>query len=822
MPSVHPPDTPSSLSSPTAKRLRLLASAVSVLLVVAVLVVGWLYWRIRASLPQLEGNATVTGLTAAVTIERDAQGVPMIRGSNRVDVSRALGWLHGQERFFQMDLQRRGAAGELSELLGNRALSRDRANRIHGFRRVAQQVVEQLPADKRAILEAYVAGVNAGVAALREKPFEYIILRAEPQPWRLADSILVIHAMALDLQGGTGNYERSLATLRDKLGLDALKFFAPVITPDDAAIDGTQAPLPAIPGPRIINLRNQKVGAISPGEANARDRAGLFPSPALARDTESGIGSNAFALAGAHTASGSAMLANDMHLDLRVPNTWYRAAIAYVGRTMVGVTLPGAPAIVAGSNGDVAWGFTNAYIDTSDLVAVQVNSVATFLYTAPGHESPLDFEQRNETIKIKGDDPVSTEQRWTLWGPIIGTDDQRRPLALRWVTHDPEATNLDLLDLENAKTVTEGIAIAHRAGIPAQNIVLADRAGDIAWTIAGRVPKRVGYDGRLPVSWAFGDRKWEGYLSSAEIPVVRGADAEKAGRLWSANQRHVGGAALAQLGDGAYRRSYRAAQIRDGLAKMEQATPKDLLAVQLDDRALFLERWHALLMKTLTPAATTGSKPRTALRTYAEKWEGRASVDAVSYWLVRDFRIAVHALIYTPIFEKSIETFPEFNWKDFQLEPATWTLLQERPLHLLNPRFESWDELLLAACDDVIKISDRQGVSMSKATWGWHNTARIRHLFSYSFPWVSGWFDLPADPLPGGDDMPRVQSATHGASQRMVVSPGREHEGILHLPGGQSGHPLSPHYRAGHEAWVRGDPTPLLPGKPATTLRLQP
>jgi len=822
MPSVPSPDTPSAVSAPAAKRLRLLASAVSVLLVAAILLVGWLYFRIRASLPQLDGNATVAGLSAAVTIERDAQGVPMIRGSNRVDVSRALGWLHGQDRFFQMDLMRRSAAGELSELLGERALSRDRANRIHGFRRVAQRVVEQLPADKRALLEAYVAGVNAGVAALGEKPFEYIILREEPQPWRLEDSILVIHSMALDLQGGTGNYERSLVTLRDKLGLDALKFFAPVITPDDAALDGTQAPLPAIPGPRIINLRNQKVGSYAPATTKIRDQSALAPASAFARDSESGIGSNAFALAGAHTASGTAMLANDMHLDLRVPNTWYRAAIEYSGRTVVGVTLPGAPAIVAGSNGDVAWGFTNAYIDTSDLVAVQVNSLATFLYTAPGHETALDFEQRNETIQVKGDDAVPVEQRWTLWGPVIATDDQRRPLALRWVTHDPEATNLDLLDMEQAKTVNDGIAIAHRAGIPAQNIILADRAGDIAWTIAGRVPKRVGYDGRVPVSWAFGDRKWDGYLSPAEIPVVRGADTEKPGRLWSANQRHVGAAGLAQLGDGAYRRSYRAAQIRDGIARLEQATPKDLLAVQLDDRALFLERWHALLMKTLTPAATADSKPRTALRSYAEKWEGRASVDAVSYWLVRDFRIAVHALIFTPIFEKSLETFPEFDWREFQLEPASWELLQQRPLHLLNPRFETWDELLLAACDDVIKISDRQGISMTKATWGWRNTARIRHLFSYSFPWVSGWFDLPADPLPGGDDMPRVQSSTNGASQRMVVSPGREHEGILHVPGGQSGHPLSPHYRAGHEAWVRGEPTPLLPGKPATILRLQP
>lgn len=151
-----------------------------------------------------------------------------------------------------------------------------------------------------------------------------------------------------------------------------------------------------------------------------------------------------------------------------------------------------------------------------------------------------------------------------------------------------------------------------------------------------------------------------------------------------------------------------------------------------------------------------------------------------------------------------------------------WALLEERPLHLLNPRFASWDELLQAACDEVVRATDKQGVSMDKANWGLRNTAQIRHPLSSSLRWLSGWVDMPADRLPGGDDMPRVQNPRHGASERMVVSPGREAEGFFHMPGGQSGHPLSPHYRAGHEAWVSGLPTPLLPGKVATTLQLTP
>jgi penicillin amidase len=810
------------------KRLRILASAASVLLIVAVLAVAWLYWRVRASLPQLDGAAKVTGLSAGVTIERDALGVPTLRAQNRVDVARALGWLHGQERFFQMDLLRRVPAGELAELFGKRALPRDRAARLHGFRKLARTVVSRLAPNERALVEAYAAGVNAGLAALAERPFEYLVLRQRPQPWRPEDTILVIYAMTLDLQDEEGVYEHSLMTLRDQFGVEAVAFFAPVVTPNDAALDGTNGPLVAMPGPNAIDLRKKNLVHRVPARAQRETLSLASPAaareafPFAPRDPETSPGSNAFALAGTHTASGVALLANDMHLDHRVPNTWYRASFEYEGRTITGVSLPGTPAIIAGSNGHVAWGFTNAYVDTSDLVVVETDSIAPTLYRAPGHENLIPIEQRKETIAISGEAPVTIEIPWTIWGPIIGTNDAKQPLALRWTAHDPEATNLSLIDIEASTTVAQAIDVAHRSGIPAQNMLLADESGAIAWTIAGRLPKRVGYDGRLPVSWAYGDRRWDGYLSTNEVPVVLGNASVQPGRLWSANNRHVGGDALAKLGDGAYRRAARAAQIRDDLASLEHAAPRDLLNVQLDNRALFLERWHRLMMETLTPAVTNGKKPRAALRAFAEKWEGRASVDAVSYRLVRDFRAAVYDLVFTPLFESCVEAYPKFESHDFQLEGALWTMLREKPPHLLNPKFKTWDELLVAAVDEVIKLTDKEGVTLPQGNWGWHNRANIRHPFSYSFPWLSRWIDMPPDPLPGGDDMPRVQKPGHGASERLVVSPGREQEGIFHMPGGQSAHPLSPFFRAGHEAWVRGDPTPFLPGPKQHTLQLSP
>jgi penicillin amidase len=259
------------------------------------------------------------------------------------------------------------------------------------------------------------------------------------------------------------------------------------------------------------------------------------------------------------------------------------------------------------------------------------------------------------------------------------------------------------------------------------------------------------------------------------------------------------------------------------LAPLERATPKDLLAVQLDDRALFLAPWQKLLVATLTPAATAEKKSRTELRALAENGDGRADVDSVSHRLTRAFREAVYVRVFPAIFEPCLGTGPAFDWRKLQLEAPLWAMLREKPAHLLDPAFATWDALLLAAADDVVTGIDKTGTSLAGATWGRQNTVRIRHPFSHAMPAVlTGWLNLAATALPGDNDMPRVQGPKHGASMRMVVSPGREAEGIYHMPGGQSGHPLSPFYRAGHENWERGDPTPFLPGATAHTLTLTP
>ncbi len=808
------------MSPALAKRIKLLASALSLLGLLAAVFALWFYRAMKASLPQLDGTRPLAGLSAPVTIARDALGVPTVHGATRADVARALGFLHAQDRFFQMDLLRRRGAGELAELFGKAALPIDRATRPHRFRNLAQKVLANLDPSDRVLLDAYTAGVNAGLAALGHKPFEYIVLRTEPRAWLAEDSLLVIYAMTLDLQDSTDNYEHSLMTLRDRYGDAAVAFFAPLYTPDDAAIDGSTGPLAAIPGPKNIDLRS------AAAQVQPTRPAGLAAGDFS--DGELAPGSNSFALSGAHTASGAAMLANDPHLSLAVPNIWYRAVLTWpessapgaVERRLVGVTIPGLPFVVLGSNGHVAWGFTDAYADTNDLVAVDINPVSHDLYKRPGSDQLYEIEKRRDTIHVKGGSDETVETSWTYWGQVLGADARERPLSHRWVADDPAAVNLEFSRIEMADTVADAIVVAHVAGIPAHNFLVADRDGAIAWTIIGKFPKREGFDGRIPISWSFGDRGWRGLVPPAEVPVVA---SPASGRLWTANNRVVGGSAEQTIGDGGYASPLRAAQIRDDLAKVEHATPRDLLAIQTDDRAVFLERWRQILLGTLTPAATGAKHSRAEMRQLVEHWEGRASVDSVSYRLVRAFRSKVSDLALGSIFERCTEHYPAFDWHHFNYEPALEALLREKPAHLLSPNYANWDALLLAAADGVVEDLRREGVSLAHATWGARNTAQIKHPFGRILPgFLAGWLNMPMEPLAGDANMPRIQTPTFGASMRLVVSPGREDEGLFEMPGGQSGHPLSPYFRAGHETWVRGEAAPLLPGRTEHTLTLTP
>jgi penicillin amidase len=819
-PMAHPAaGTPAPGPAPRGGRRRFLRRAgltLGALLGLLVVTGGgaalWLHDRVEDNLPRVEGELRVAGLTAPATVERDAAGVPTIRAASRPDAAFATGFVHAQDRFFQMDLLRRRAAGELAVVFGDRALGADRILRAHLFRQRAQRVVVASPPAARAVLEAYAAGVNAGLASLEAAPFEYALLRADPSPWRPEDSVLVLISMFVQLSEVNARSESRASFMYDLLPAPLADFLLPAGTEWDAPIDGSTVPVPPLPSPEVVDLRRgplSREAALRVPPQHGEPRALVAP------------GSNAWAVAGSRTADGGALLANELHLSLAVPNLWYRAALSWragAGEARItGAMLPGFPALIVGSNGKVAWGITNSVLDTSDLVLLQTDPQHPDAYRTPQGWRKL--ERHRETLHQQdgGTEEISVD--WTLWGPVIGKDHRGRLRAVRSVAHLPDGIDLTVSGLETAGSLEEALSIARRSGVPALNFIAADTSGRIGWTILGRLPRRASIDGRRAFSWPDGARGWTGLLPPEEVPAVIDP---ASGLLWSANNRAVGGDALAKLGGGGVQLGARARQIRDDLLAVERATAEDMRRIQLDDRALFFERWQKLLLHVLTPDAVAAVPRRGELRQVVESWGGRASVDSAGFRMVRTYRNLLAQDVFRALTAPCEEADPEFEYTELsdQFEGPLWRLVSERPLHLLNPEHRTWDEQLLASVDELLALFPEG--DLRERTWGERNTLAMSHLLASVLPGFGGWLNMPAQPLPGADHMPRIQDTAFGATLRMVVSPGREAQGFFHMPGGQSGNPLSPAYRAGHDAWAEGTPTPFLPGPVQHRLTLVP
>ena len=789
------------------QKLLLRVGAGLLLAMLAAAAAGWL--ALRASLPPTDGTLVVHGPHAAITLERDAAGVVTLTGKDRNDLAFALGFAHAQDRLFQMDLLRRASAGELSALLGPGTVATDRQFRVHRFRSVARAALAAAPPAQRALLEAYAAGVNAGAGSLSARPFEYLLLRAKPEPWRAEDSVLVVLAMFVQLQESDGHTKLQRGLIRAALPAVAADFVYADATEWDAALDGSHRAAPAIPDAADYDLR--KLGDLD-----------FAPPPHHAR-ARSAPGSNNWSIAGARTASGAALVANDMHLTIRVPNTWYRARLKLAGAgaplDITGVTLPGTPAVVAGSNGRIAWGFTNSYGDFQDLIVAVPDPAQPDHYLAADGSHP--FTHVHERIEVHGAPAVDLEVVGTQWGPVVARDGEGRGLALEWTAQDPQALNLELVNLESAASVSDALATAARAGIPAQNFVVGDAAGHIGWTIAGQIPRRRGGDASVPRLSTDPLVGFDGWLDPAAHPrIVDPAG----GQIATANARVVGGEDLALIGDGGYDRGARAGRILKDLgARGDHLTPKDMLAVQLDDSAEFLERWHARLLALLDEAAVADHPRRAELKAVLAHFSGHAAVEDAAYRLVRAFRGEVERRVFHALIAPARQQNPAFRFDPpSSFEGPLWALLEHQPESLVPPGTGSWRGFLLIAADAAIAGLDGECPKLAECTWGRANTVRMRHPLSGAVSGLGALTDYPVEQLPGDNDMPRVIGPTFGASERFGVSPGHEAEGYFHMPGGQSGHPLSKNYRAGFRAWADGEPTPFLPGPAEHTLTLSP
>jgi penicillin amidase len=782
--------------------LRFVAAA-GLLIIAAVIVVTVI---LRASLPDLDGQVSVAGLSATATIERDADGIPAITASSRTDLAFATGFAHAQDRFFQMDMIRRQAAGELSEIVGRAALDVDKRYRFHRFRARAQAVLAAASESERAIIAAYANGVNAGLASLGARPFEYLLLGAEPARWLPEDSVLVVYAMYVQLNDSRARKELQRGLAHRILPAEVYDWLYPQGTPWDAPLMGEPRPLAAIPQPSQFSIRD--IEDTSP----PANEIGRYPLR----------GSNNWAVSGQLTSTGRAIVSNDMHLGLSTPNIYYQARLVVDGDNPIdvgGVTLPGAPFVIAGSNTRVAWGYTNSYGDWVDAVVLKPGSTGNSYMTPEGEKA---FEIHRETIKIKDEEPEVYVVRETVWGPVL--DDVNYPdgeVAVSWIAHTADGVNLRLLNLEEAESVYEALDIANTMSMPPQNFVTGDSEGNIGWTIAGKIPRRSGYDPMLPADWSEA-HGWQGWVAGNDYPRIVNPPS---GRIWTANSRVADGSALEIIGDGGYDFGARTRQIRDALFARERFTPEDMLHIQYDDRALFLQRWRDLLLTVLDESGAAEDTVLAEYRDLVANWIPRASPESTGYRLVRAFRLEVEKRVFYALMSPLREVYGDdvSLRRSNQFEGALWSLVSEKPQHLLPASYETWNELMLAAVRQNIDYFKRDfDGPLSERTWGEINTAAIRHPLSGSIPLVGAYLDMPRDALSGDLDMPKAQGPSFGASERFSVSPGDEASSILHMPTGQSGHPLSKFYARGHQDWVAGKPSPFLPGAAEHSLTLTP
>jgi penicillin amidase len=483
------------------------------------------YWVAYRPLAQVSGEISAP-VSARASIARDALGIPHITAANWEDAVFLQGFATAQDRLWQMDALRRLAAGELSEVIGANTLELDREARRLRMRRMAEEHVRTLPPADRAVLAAYARGVNYFIETHRHQlPLEFTLLRYDPRPWSISDSILCALQM----------YRNLTTTWREEL---------------------------------------QKQSML--GAGNAAKVNFLFPSRI---GSEFQPGSNAWAISGKHTASGKPLLANDPHLEFGSPSTWYQAHMRAAGLNVAGVSLPGVPAIIIGHNERIAWGVTNLGFDVQDLYAERMDG-ASGRYAFRGQVQQARLE--SEWIAVKGQKPVEFRQWVTQHGPVMVSEDNRF-LALRWTAAEPGSFQFPFLDINRAGNWQEFTTALARFPGPGQNFVYADVDGNIGYHATGKLPIRKTYDGDVPVDGSSGDFEWQGFIAFEELPAFYNPPQ---GWIVTANQNPFP-ENYAYRVHGDFASPYRSLEIRSLLTSREGWKPEDLIAVQKDVYSAF-------------------------------------------------------------------------------------------------------------------------------------------------------------------------------------------------------------------------------------------
>ncbi|MGO9228415.1 MAG: penicillin acylase family protein [Bryobacteraceae bacterium] len=721
--------------SPLARIVKIANLLVAAAVLAALAVVYWCAWR---PLPQRSGSISAP-VAAPVAVRFDVRGVPHVKAASLDDALFVQGYVTAQDRLWQMDALRRLAAGDLAEVIGAAALESDRESRRLRMRRIAERAYVDLPAPDRAAMAAYARGVNAFLDThLGSLPLEFRLLGYQPRPWSVVDSLLICLQM----------YRTLSSSWRDEL---------------------------------------EKRDMLAHGDASKVDF--LFPPRGSG---EAPPGSNAWVVAGARTASGKPLLANDMHLEYGLPGIWYMAHLEAPGLDVSGVTLPGVPGIVVGHNQRIAWGITNLGFYTQDLYIEKFDPrTGRYLYRGQTEQARLE----REIIRVKNQNTEEMPVWVTRHGPLFGNENDA-PMTLRWVAAEPGSMQYPFLDIDRAQNWTEFRAALERLPGPASNFVYADTGGNIGYQVAGKLPVRHGYLGDVPVDGSSGDFEWDDFIPFAELPS---AFNPPGGIIATSNQDPFP-AGYPYPVSGRFAPPYRASQVRARLQSRQGWRPEDMLGVQCDVYSAFgkfLAGQIAVAYDNRHAHVANLEDLVAALRA----WDGQMEIRGSAPFLIA----LASAHVRTALAENAAPGAAAPY--DFPMSYAVVEkLLRERPAGW----FADYDEMLLTALVDAVEEGERiQGRDHRRWQYGAYSQMSLPNRVIRRIPWIGKYFDIGPVPLSGSPVTVKQVTSRLAPSMRMIADLDSWDRSLLNETIGQSGQVLSSHYRDQWDAYSAGRSFPM-------------
>jgi penicillin amidase len=781
------------------------------LLVGAALVLGW--WLVHRPLARLDGSAAIGGLKDGVIVDRDGWGRPWIRAKSLQDVVTAQGYMMAQDRLWQMDLLRRAAGGDLSEIFGEVGLTYDRENRTLGMRQAAERAAADATPEIRRLLEAYARGVNDNIAERGGKlPIEFMVLGYEPRAWTPADTYLISLYMYKTL---TSTWQEKLNRqwITERVGEER----APDLFVSGSPLDhfiwtaGTSLPSSALragllSSTRMSDQRRDTDADEPPFASLAWDAARNFLAQFEEESSEI-IGSNNFVVSGAHTASGKPLLANDTHLQLSTPALWYIVHLTAPGLNVEGFALPGAPLVIIGHNDRIAWGFTNSNADVEDLYIENFSHANPPEYSAGG--KMLTAELRHEVIRVRGKPDVPLDVVVTRHGPIVHRDaaaEGGRAYALRWTALEPGGLDFGFPFLGKARDWNSFLETTRHIAGPGQNTIYADVDGNIGFTIPARIPVRADGNGALPVPGDTDEYEWKGYIPFEELPRVENPPD---GIIATANARTVGPGYKYYLSD-RQAGPYRTARLYELLAERTGLTVADCNAIQNDIVSLpnrFLASALLQAAKTKQPADARVQQ----LISQLSDWDARATADSVETSFVEYTRRALFVRLLQPYLGDEVMKYelwePQSVYNDVWWRDKVFleNILHTRAVAWLPSGFANYDELLMASADDAVSALQKQTGQATESAWNWgrlHPLDMVHPLGRAGL--LHRMLSIGRYEQGGTIDTVRAMGVGHGPAMRFVADLANFDQSLMEIPTGESGQYASPYYRDQFAEWFAG------------------